>query len=535
MPKPEPTLRGQALAARLRDACACAAHAPRAGARDLPVLAGITPKSVFIEPLENVSARATEILVASGRVYAFGQSVVIELLDGDRRRLLALSQGGHVERFAAAVIANLFVCESAAPDRDPVQFAPQPMFVQVLLNSEAFRAALPPIRRYVTRPLFDDDFNLLPPGYHPSQGVLVHGPAIEPILSDDPRPGSPAIDRLPHHLHTLLAGFCFTGDADLANAVAFLLTVMLVDRFVAVGKPIALIDGNQPGLGKTLLGRVIGILMDGVDPAVIGFTTDDEELGKKVCATLRQGQSLVLIDNAKVRGGDRVDSRFIEANSMAPRIALRILGQSANFERPNDVIWALTMNDTKASPDLVSRGVPIRLSHDGDPRLRAFPGPDPVAYALEHRAGILDELAGMVVRWNQLGRRTGGRAPLRRLGPDDRRHPRIRRPRGVPHQPRRRRHQVRPGPRRAGGAGRGRRRLRRTGGRRRQHHSPGMIHESPNAQGILGSSGGRVGAPISSGRRPRRQARGGQESAGEGDAHRQLPQGLPGPRGFHRG
>ncbi len=185
------------------------------------------------------------------------------------------------------------------------------------------------------------------------------------------------------------------------------MTTLLVNLFVTAGKPIALIDGNQPGLGKTLLGRVLSILMDGVDPALIHFASDDEELGKRICATLRGGQTVVLIDNAKVRGGERVDSRVVEANSMAPRIALRILGVSANYERPNDVIWALTMNDTKVSPDLVSRGVPIRLSYDGDPRHRRFAGPDPIAYAQVHRGEILGELAGMVVRWNQKGRPGG--------------------------------------------------------------------------------------------------------------------------------
>ena len=67
------------------------------------------------------------------------------------------------------------------------------------------------------------------------------------------------------------------------------------------------------------------------------------------------------------------------------------------------------MNDTRTSPDLVSRGLPVRLHYEGDPGRRRFPGPDPIAYALEHRAEILGELAGMVVSWNQAGRPPGDR------------------------------------------------------------------------------------------------------------------------------
>src|SRR5262249_47785314 len=121
------------------------------------------------------------------------------------------------------------------------------------------------------------------------------------------------------------------------------------------------------------------------------------------------GQSLVLLDNAKVRAGDTVNSRVIEANSTAPLISLRILSTSTNYSRPNDVIWVVTMNETKASPDLVMRGCPIRLRYDGDPGQREFAGPEPIAFTLEHRVELLGELAGMVVRWTQSGRPHGVR------------------------------------------------------------------------------------------------------------------------------
>ena len=52
---------GNALATRLRDACARATHAALPGARPLPVLTGMTPKCIFVEPLENVLARAIRL------------------------------------------------------------------------------------------------------------------------------------------------------------------------------------------------------------------------------------------------------------------------------------------------------------------------------------------------------------------------------------------------------------------------------------------------------------------------------------------
>src|SRR5438477_11689421 len=41
------------------------------------------------------------------------------------------------------------------------------------------------------------------------------------------------------------------------------------------------------------------------------------------------------------------------------------LRTSQNYTRPNDILWFVTMNDTKTSPDLVSRSVPIQFYFEG--------------------------------------------------------------------------------------------------------------------------------------------------------------------------
>ena len=94
---------------------------------------------------------------------------------------------------------------------------------------------------------------------------------------------------------------------------------------------------------------------------------------------------------------------------MAPNITLRILGKSVNYTQPNDVLWCLTMNQTKVSPDLASRGMPIRLYFEGDPSTRVFDGPNPLEFALAYRAEILGELFGLVELWKSRGRPLGTR------------------------------------------------------------------------------------------------------------------------------
>lgn len=408
MARGAPATIGDEVEAQFRAALRQLTHAPLAGARGLPVLTGLHPKAMFTEPPDNVILKALGHLVASGRAYAHGKDVVYdtEALDGRGQALLHLRIGGQVEPAAESRLANVFTC--AAGD---ALFTPPRWFVNVLLTSDLLNGRLPRIRTYANRPVFDADYNLCTPGWHPASGVLVHGPRVEPVLSGPVDRDAPALDRLPPHLRTLFSGFCFRSDADLANAVSMFITGFLGNHFVDRPKGVFLVDGNQPGLGKTLLVRCAGVVLDGTDPQFVTFMSDDVELEKKICAQLRgRWQSLVFVDNAKAVGGAVISSQVIEANSVAAEVSLRVLGKSEMHTRPNDLLWVVTMNDTRLSPDLTSRGVPVRLAHEGSPEGRTFAGPQPLDYAREHRLEILGELAGMVVRWNQAGRRAGERS-----------------------------------------------------------------------------------------------------------------------------
>ncbi len=402
--------KGAELARRLREGCSRAIQAALPSARTLPTLTGVNPKCIFHEPLENVLARARDILTASGRVFEYGGEVVYEVGEGPDKSLVPLTRGRKVEPWAASNLANEVICQVDTKDGGALQFAPPGPLVGLLFGSAPTVEALPEIKAYATRPVFDQRLMLCGPGYHPENGFLVHGPDIEPVLARPGDPALPALQRLPHHLKELLRDFCFKSGADVANAVGVFLTGLLMACFVVPGKAVVLLDGNQAGIGKTWLARVVGIVLDGIDPQLIHYTPDNEELPKRICATLRGSpQSVLLIDNAKVPSGGAISSPVIEANSMAPQISLRILGRSVNYTRPNDLIWFLTMNDTRTSGDLVSRGLPVRFAYEGDPRHREFEGRDPIRYARDHREEILGELIGLVVRWKQLGEPPGAK------------------------------------------------------------------------------------------------------------------------------
>src|SRR5262249_41754469 len=146
-------------------------------ARDLPVLRGIDRRGDFLQPQENVLVLAANILVQSGKVFTFGDGVVMQVGEPDapEAKLPPLRMGMSVEPGATGLVANLFLCQAGEK-----QFPPPRWFLEVLLHSAPVLAGLPAIRHYARRPVFDDGFVMRGPGWHPDVGVLVLGPAVEP-------------------------------------------------------------------------------------------------------------------------------------------------------------------------------------------------------------------------------------------------------------------------------------------------------------------------------------------------------------------
>ncbi|MEO7130900.1 MAG: hypothetical protein ABIZ07_05950, partial [Dermatophilaceae bacterium] len=390
---------------RLWDNLREALHAYRLGLvtgdRTRPIIYGVNGRGELVEgmTLDGFLAQAGRILADSGRVYAFEDTICYESDPANHAQLILLATQGKAEPNAVGILSNLFAV--GAGDR---QSLPATKLVGALLADEDLRRRLPVIRHYARRPVFDADFNLCRSGWNADSGTLVHGPEIEPTPPPDPGPATGLLDRLPPHLKGLLREFCWRSDADVINAVGVLLTGLLVNHFIDRPHPVVLVDANQSGLGKTLLVQAIGRVLDDNEPIRTRLSGDDE-LEKKLGATLREARSSVIfLDNVRVA----VESALIEQNALSPVLAFRILGQSAVIRRPNAYLWAITGNATTATTDLIRRGVPIRLHHEGDPKGRRFGG-DPLEFASRNRLAILGELAGMVVRWVERGKPTAPR------------------------------------------------------------------------------------------------------------------------------
>ncbi|MBX3399486.1 MAG: hypothetical protein KF873_12150 [Gemmataceae bacterium] len=272
-------------------------------------------------------------------------------------------------------------------DRNGGSFKPLPTsYGSTWLHNVRELTRLPAIALFTRNPVFTEDWRLATSGYDAASGIYCAGPAVEP--RDDTA-----------HLDALLADFCFRTPADRANYFGMLLTVVLMPRFIG-SKPAVLFNGNQPGLGKSMLAQVLAILRDGHAVGTASYTTCDEEFEKRLGAMVRDGLTTLIVDNAKTgRAGARIESACLERSITDARLSFRLLRYSENIQAENSHIFAITANSAEVSRDLLTRSVVVNLHHDGDPTRRTFTIEDPEGYALEHRKAILGELVGLVNRW----------------------------------------------------------------------------------------------------------------------------------------
>lgn len=269
---------------------------------------------------------------------------------------------------------------------------PQWLINTFLLSPDRVRRSLPPLDFYSRIPVVDLDFNLIAtPGYHEESKSYYHGEPIE--LAED----TTQLDRM-------LGTFLWKQHVDQVNYLGLLLTAATVQHWPGI-HPLAVINGNRPGVGKSLLAKILSVLVDGRTPRSISYNPNDEEFEKQIATRVKVGDNVILIDNAKRTVRVRaVNSGVLERSVTDETLSYRQLGSNSQITRTNTILFCLTMNATTLSADLARRALPINLEGTGDVRHHQFEIPDVLAFVKENRNKLLSELIGLIDRWVRAGR-----------------------------------------------------------------------------------------------------------------------------------
>ncbi len=212
-----------------------------------------------------------------------------------------------------------------------------------------------PLEAVVDYPVMRPDGTILAKaGYDPATCIFYNPngaePQIDPVLSLE------SAKRAWERLRAVVQDFTFKGDMYLSSWLAGVLTPLA--RFAFRGPaPLFLVDGNVRGVGKGLLCDTIGIIVSGREFATTGFTSDDEEMRKRITAIALEGDRLVLLDNITGNlAGSSLD-RALTSTLWKDRI----LGHTEQMEAPLLATWYGTGNNVQVDGDTARRICHIRI------------------------------------------------------------------------------------------------------------------------------------------------------------------------------
>jgi hypothetical protein len=261
---------------------------------------------------------------------------------------------------------------------------------RAFVHSPRVAASLPVLLAYTRTPLYDAAGRLVArPGFHDEAGIFYDGPAIEPAG------GTATLDAA-------LAGFCWKEEVDRVNMLGALLTTVTMPMWTR-GHPFVAINGNKPGVGKSTLARVLGVLAEGgAEPSTVSWCPEETEFEKQLATRVEAGDRVIIVDNAKT--AKPIESPVLERCVTDTRLNFRRLGSNTSISRAqNDVLFCLTMNLVQLGGDLRRRALPVNLEMRGEVRDARFAHDDVLGWVQAHREAAVGELLGMVQRWMEAG------------------------------------------------------------------------------------------------------------------------------------
>jgi hypothetical protein len=171
-----------------------------------------------------------------------------------------------------------------------------------------------------------------------------------------------------------------------ASVLGLILTVGVRHCFRTA--PMFLATSPIVGSGKTKLMTAIGTLWYGAPPPTMVFVENEEEMEKRIGASVMAGDRIMLFDNVQAR--EVVNDRTMNMILTSGTAQFRILGESTQVRMSVPSTLMMTGNMMSLGPDLGRRTVEIRIDPQGpSPVTRKFPF-EPVEFVQEHRKILVE-------------------------------------------------------------------------------------------------------------------------------------------------
>jgi hypothetical protein len=348
---------------------------------DLPVIVIDTDEARVNEEACRALARDPSLFAHGGRLVTVGEGTdgmpgVLQLPKPLlRERLAATAQWKTTDRKGELVSAH------------------PPQWTIDALDVRQVPREIPRITRVVTAPILRPDGSVVSSaGWDESTGVYLVADQIVQV------PTTPSEAEARAALALLIDLIAEFPADELARSclVAAMLTPFALSGFRGP-LPLFLFNGNGPGVGKSLLVEVVGLLALGVRPSASAYQGSESNQRKAITSIAMSGSTVVWIDNVigELGGGP------LEAAITSSRWSDRVLGESRMFEGPLRLLWLVTSNNARLrSGDILRRILPIRLdSPEERPEKREdFRYPQLLEHVAAHRSELV-AAALTILRW----------------------------------------------------------------------------------------------------------------------------------------
>lgn len=269
-----------------------------------------------------------------------------------------------------------------------------PGILNEMLRTETFLSCFAVLERVTVVPEYLPGFNPTIPGYN--NGGEQHRCFY---LGERVKPASSCL-----HINEFLDVMDFESQADRANAVAGLLTVVL-RQFWPGAKPVIVATASKSHSGKD---TVLDFIAGQTATTSVSWEAADWATQKAITACLSVGASpgMIRLENARVTGNGPIASAFVERFVTDPAPTLYSPGVKGDPRRiHNNIVMAISTNFGMLSEDLLNRSLPIHLEPKGSITDRKCTIGNPRhQYLPLHRDDIAAEAHGMIARWREAGK-----------------------------------------------------------------------------------------------------------------------------------
>lgn len=349
------------------------------------IRAGMMPET--IDKAEVALLGAGPGLYQRGSIVVRPAMVPVAISDGrqiDAPRLIHVRAHHMAEAFTKAAYWERY--DMRAGDWIPTD-CPQRLAETYLAREGQWR--LPVLTGIINAPTLREDGSILDqPGYDAQTGLLFDPQGERfPLLPREPDRNTAL--RALAFLRDLIGSFPFVTPADRSVTLSAILTTLI--RRSLPTAPLHGFNAPTAGTGKSMLVDIASLIATSRPAPVIAQGKTEEEMEKRLGATLIAGDVLIAIDNCEEPLGGELLCQAMTQTSLK----VRILGTSLNAEVPSNATMFATGNNLTFVGDMTRRAIRATLDAGVErPELRAFDR-DPLAMVAERRGDYVS--AGLTV------------------------------------------------------------------------------------------------------------------------------------------